>query len=73
VERFPEDYFYKCFGPYPFLSVSSWDEAPALIHSLLENPDLLELKRVECREWWLEYKSALKGKVAEMVTDRLLP
>lgn len=67
VEKTPLDYFTLFFGEHPFLSVSTWDDVPALIEDLLSDPERLENRRAECYQWWLDYKTNLKSKVAEIV------
>jgi hypothetical protein len=70
VEATPFDYFSKLFqGPYPFLTVTSWEEIPSLILPLLENPDQLEFLRINCYKWWLEYKKTMKQKIASLVEN----
>lgn len=67
VEKTPFDYFEKLLGTYPFLAVNSWEEAPALVQELLEDPVRLEALRSECYEWWLKYKETMKNEVANFV------
>jgi len=68
VEKTPLDYFGKFLGDHPFLSVKSWEEAPAMINALLADPQKLEERRLKCYTWWVEYKKTLQGKTAEMIT-----
>jgi hypothetical protein len=59
VEKGAEDYFFQYFGSHPFISIDSWDQAPALMSSLLANPDLLERRRIQCYEWWQAHKKVV--------------
>src|SRR5271169_362483 len=56
VETFPHDYFNSFLANHPFLTVDSWEEAPGLIQAYMADPEVLEKKRLECYEWWMEYK-----------------
>lgn len=67
VEKGPLDYFTKFLGEHPFLTVGSWDEAPALIENALKNPEQLEKLRNVCQEWWKTYKRNLQHEVAKTV------
>ncbi len=69
VEKTPFDYFAKFFGNYPFLSVESWDEAPALINDLLSDPKRLEELRSRCYHWWNDYKNQLQNQVATILEN----
>lgn len=69
VETLPRDYFGNFLPNHPFLTVTSWDEAPALIQSYLADPQALEQKRLECYAWWNEYKQDLNKKLVAMVTQ----
>ncbi len=69
VEKDPFDYFARFFGEYPFLSVSSWNEAPAMMKQLLDKPEELEALRLRCYHWWLDYKTKLKKDTAQTITD----
>lgn len=69
VERNPIDYFTKFFGNHPFLVVDTWDQAPALMEQLLNDPVNLELRRQQCYQWWIDYKTDLKSKVAAIIKE----
>lgn len=69
VEKFPLDYFRHFLGEHPFLSVTSWAEAPALMNALLKNPEALEALRLKCQSWWVEYKHAMNKKLVGVVTE----
>jgi hypothetical protein len=69
VEKTPFDYFAKAYGPYPFLAVSSWNEAPKLINDLLTNPKQLEELQNNCLTWWKEYKKNMKGEIKKIVDE----
>ena len=70
VEATPFDYFSKLFeGPYPFLKESSWEQIPSLLLPLLENPEQLELLRMNCYNWWLEYKKTTKQKITDLIKN----
>ena len=56
VETEPIDYYKKFLGDHPFITVSSWDEAPGQVAGLLADPVSMEIRRQECANWWLEYK-----------------
>lgn len=71
VENKPIDYFAKFYGKHPFLTVDSWEQAPEIINELLSNPELLEMKRVECYLWWLEYKKQLNSDLTEIIRETL--
>ena len=67
VETHPFDYYAKLLGSHPFPSVYTWDEAPALIAQLLANPEKLEKLRIDCYEWWQNYKKDLKARLALLI------
>ncbi|HSX04700.1 MAG TPA: exostosin family protein [Rhabdochlamydiaceae bacterium] len=69
VEKDSGDYFGKLLGSYPFPSVESWEEAPALIQNLLANPMELEKLRSHCHDWWMEYKKQLKLDIAKVIKE----
>lgn len=71
VEKKPFDYFTKLYGNHPFISVDSWDQAPALINELLADPVRLEYRRQKCYNWWLEHKKSLKAKIARLCIEKL--
>jgi len=72
VENKPFDYFTRLFGRYPFLSVSTWDQAPELINKLLADPIRLEQVRRRCHQWWLHHKKTLKKEIATLCIKKLL-
>ena len=60
VERRPfYDYFRHLFGEHPMLTVTNWNDAPALIASLRKDPGALERRRLACARWWHDYKASL--------------
>lgn len=67
VEKSPEDYFSNCFGKHPFLAVDSWDQAPALMKALLDDPVLLEQRRQQCYEWWQNKKRETNKKFLDVI------
>ncbi len=69
VETKPLDYFKKFLGDHPFISIESWDQAPKIISELLEDRALLERRRLECYNWWQNYKKELKIKVTDIVNE----
>lgn len=62
VENQPFDYFYQFFGETPFITISSWENAPSIINGLLANPRELEELRLRCKAWWTQYKQDLHAK-----------
>lgn len=70
VEKTPIDYFTLLFGEHPFISISSWDEAPEIIEKLLEDPDQLEDYRRRCYQWWLDYKEKTRSKIRGIIEDQ---
>jgi hypothetical protein len=74
VEKRPAyDYFRYLMGANPALAVESWNETPALIQALMDNPEALEEKRVVCANWWGTYKASLVARVRNHVLERLSP
>jgi hypothetical protein len=69
VDKTPLDYFAKLFGYYPFIAVSSWEEAPKIINQLLANPEQLDQLQQRCSSWWIEYKEKLKDRIADLVAE----
>lgn len=68
VETFPINYYKKFLGEHPFITLdSSWQEAPAKMNELLQNPQALEQKRQECMQWWADYKMNLKKKFHDII------
>jgi hypothetical protein len=63
------DYFTHLLGPHPLLIVEDWQEAPALVHKLLENPIDLENKRLQCSAFWKKKKKDLKSQIKAVVND----
>ncbi len=63
------DYFESLYPGHPLIAIDSWEKAPALIRSYLADPYRLEQKRVECYEWWLNYKEDLKSMIAQIVNE----
>ena len=57
------DYFFDMFGTYPFPSVTSWEETPALIESL-QGRGMTHSVAKHCRIWWARYKASLKTEIA---------
>jgi hypothetical protein len=59
------DYWSNLYGPnHPLIMINNWDEAPALIHKLLENKPALEKRRMATVAWWQNYKEDLTNKIA---------
>ena len=57
VERRPNhDYFSCLLGSHPMVTVDNWDQAPAIIASLLNDPYRLETRRRQCEDWWRTYR-----------------
>lgn len=71
VEKSPTDYFTHFFGAHPFLSVSSWDEVAPLVEATLADPEKLEKRRIECSEWWLNYKGKMKKEMTAAILKTL--
>lgn len=69
VEKGPPDYFAYAFGDHPFLTISSWDEAPALIKKFIDDRNLCEKKRKECYAWWCNYKKMLQHKMVSTIKN----
>ncbi len=70
VEKSPLDYFSKLFGTsYPFPSLTSWKELQKIIRPLLEDPERLEQLRLDCYNWWMNYKASEKKHIANLVHD----
>ncbi len=67
VEKTPIDYFTNFLGAHPFLSVETWDEAPNLMHTLLEDPIALEERQKQCQQWWHNYKRGLKVEMKSII------
>lgn len=67
VEKQPIDYFALYYGPHPFLTVDSWDQAPILMNELISNPSLLEERRAACTQWWLKYKQQVKSELHTII------
>ena len=67
VEKSPLDYFSKFFVSHPFISVTSWDEAPQVIEELMGDPVRLEAYRSDCHRWWQNYKTHLKKDVRKRI------
>ena len=59
VEKFPLDYFKNFLGEHPFIAVDSWDQAPAEMQVLLDDPKALKEKQLACIRWWAEYKKKM--------------
>ncbi len=72
VEKISCDYFRNMYGPHPFLEVSTWDDAPAVMQNLLLHPKQLEKKRLECYHWWQKYKKKLQSKITKTINKKLL-
>ncbi len=72
VERQPIDYFGKFFGDHPFMVVDSWDQAPALMNALINDPVGLEWRRQQCCDWWNGYKNQLKHNAAGIIYEKFL-
>lgn len=71
VEKFPEDYFKNLFPNHPFISINSWDEVPRIIRTYIQDPEKLEKKRLECYEWWTQYKKNLNKKFISIIKENL--
>lgn len=71
VENKPLDYFGKFLGQHPFLVVSSWEEAPKLMKELLDNPNVLNVRQIQCHEWWQNYKRNMNEKIVNMAKTKL--
>jgi hypothetical protein len=69
VERRSEfDYFTEAFGPCPFPSVRSWNEAVGIVNDIRQR-QLTEQLLLECHLWWTKYKSDLKSLVDARIRD----
>jgi hypothetical protein len=72
VETFPRDYFRNFFPNHPFLTVDSWEEAPALIQTYIADSQALEKKRLECYGWWQDLKKYLNQTLVSLVKQTIL-
>jgi len=63
LERRPHfDYFRGLWGDHPVPTVSSWDDAPALVGQITASQEA-EALRQECVAWWANYKTGLKARI----------
>lgn len=67
VENQPFDYFHEFLGENPFITVSSWDDAPDILNGLLSDPKKLEELQVRCSKWWENYKETLHQKFLKSI------
>ena len=66
VER--SDYWTQLYGEHhPLIEIDDWSEAPALISSLINDSDALELRRLRTYSWWNTHCDKLLDKVKEIV------
>jgi len=63
------DYFENLLGPHPMIIVEDWNEAPRILGPLLEDPNRLKEKQMECLEFWKNKKKELKEKVHRLVEE----
>lgn len=73
VEKFPQDYFRNFLPNHPFVEIDSWEEAPGIIQSYLADSEVLEKKRLECYEWWKEYKGNMSQTLTSILNKKLYP
>lgn len=73
VEKFPHDYFRNYLPNHPFIEIDSWEEVPDLIQSYLIDPEVLEKKRLECYEWWKDYKWNMSQTLTSILKEELYP
>ena len=71
VEKFPLDYFGKFLGDHPFLVVDSWPQAAQEVANLLADPVRLEARRLECYQWWIEYKKRTNSTFLQIINKTL--
>lgn len=71
VEREPLDYFKEFFGNHPFIVVDNWEQARQQMQELIDQPEKLEQRRIECYTWWINYKAQLKEKIDEIIKTNL--
>lgn len=71
VESGHPDYFTQFYGAHPFLTVTSWHEAPKLVSAFLADQQRLERKRQECHDWWVEHKKKVNRIFVETVQSTL--
>lgn len=64
------DYFGHLLGRHPFISVTSWHDAPIEVGPLLAEPAHLEARRRECEEWWTDFKHRLSQRIAGICAAR---
>ena len=70
VER--SDYWAKMHGPNPpLIQISNWQEAPAIIADLANDPARLEMVRLTCKQWWEERKLQLTDQVENLIASRM--
>jgi hypothetical protein len=63
------DYWSKLYGPdHPLLMVENWNQAPALIDSLMKDTTALEKRRFDTLVWWQNYKQDLINFVSREIT-----
>jgi len=67
VEKVPLDYFRKFYGDYPFLAVTTWDQAPALINDLMNSPEKLKEMQQACQNWWFARKEKVKKEFRDII------
>lgn len=72
VQKGPDDYFKQYFGSHPFIVIDTWDQAPELMRSLIDNPALLEQRRIECYEWWQAHKKMLNEQWTNIIRNTFI-
>ena len=59
------NYYDRLFPGNPFLKVDRWIEAKEVIQKW--NIDQIEKKRVECKNWWKNYKNQLQNNILNKI------
>ena len=65
-----DQYWADLYGEVPpFIQVSDWNQAPAIVNRLLKNPKELEELRLRCYNWWCAVKDRTTQQVENLVNQ----
>lgn len=56
---------------FPAVQIDSWEMAPKVVEKIYNDKDILTSLGRKCQSWWEQTKSTLKGKIEDLVTNKM--
>ena len=61
------NYYDRLFPNNPFIKINKWADAKPMLNGWDENQ--INIKKIECKSWWSEYKNELQTSIKKIVSE----